>query len=56
MDGWTARQLDCIRRNLDGIVLFFHAPFKVTLPQSIKDTLLPRWSQIFCGHFCEAPV
>ena len=56
MDGWTARQLDRIRRNLDGTVLLFHAPLKVTPPQSVEDAPLSRWSQIFYGYFREAPV
>lgn len=56
MSGWTARQLDCIRRNLDGMVLSIHASLKITPPQKVGDALLPSWSQVFYGCFPEAPT
>lgn len=51
MDGFTAGQLDCVRRNLDGMVLSFHAPLKMTPPRRVEDALLHSCSQIFYGHF-----
>lgn len=51
MDGWTARQPDCIRRNLDVMLLSFHALFKITPPQRVGDAtyLVPDllWAFIF---------